>query len=262
MEFNGTASANSNFTIKKTGAVGASNVGYYFSHRDNNTDFQLFGYDGTTYKTHLSLDWDGLNTYGAGTYHKFQKYDGTLQFESDADGFNIPTGKVYQVNGTNGVTNTYASPSSITVTGGIVTAVTAGSTIDILQTKVTLTKANIEGMNSAAVQILAGEAGYIYDIISILAVNNLSAQSFSTESLFVLNANTLTVTSTSGILGGSGFFSTGYYSGMLQSLWGGGTSDYGARMYKDGGVYVCRGGGIGTVTGSVDLYITYRKIQY
>jgi hypothetical protein len=121
MAFCGANGSNANFRFQKE-TVDATHAGYYFSHRDNNMDFKLYGYDGPVagnFKDFLTIDWDGPITYGAHTYHKFQKYDGTLQLETDADGLNIPAGKVYQINGTNGITGSYTNPT-ITFAGGIV----------------------------------------------------------------------------------------------------------------------------------------------
>jgi hypothetical protein len=56
--------------------------------------------------------------YNSGNSAFEANYNGSKVFETDADGVNISSGKVYQVNGTNGITGTYTNPT-VTFTGGI-----------------------------------------------------------------------------------------------------------------------------------------------
>ncbi|MCX6223153.1 MAG: hypothetical protein NTV01_00105, partial [Bacteroidia bacterium] len=87
------------FLMKKAGAVGAANVGYYFSHRSTNTDLTLYSFNGSAYASVFEATRSGVTKWGASTYHVFQNYASTLQFETTSGGVNIPSGKTYQIGG-------------------------------------------------------------------------------------------------------------------------------------------------------------------
>lgn len=83
--FDGTAGANiSNFTIKKAGSVGASNVSYTFSHRANGEDFLLYGHDGSTIKNWFNID----SSADTNTFYGSSILSGTTNYSTGA---NLPS---------------------------------------------------------------------------------------------------------------------------------------------------------------------------
>ena len=216
----------------------------------------------------LRLDYAGGNVFNL-------EYDGDI---STIGGINISSGKTYKINNQNAFATVFAGTPSIAVGAtqdAIATYVDDNSTdVDLLTITKTITGSNLINLHTTAYQLLPSASGFIYDIISVLAVNS-STYSGGVSDLFIMNQNTVTPTTGAVILAGSGLFSTSLFSGKLQTPYGnvtvdvdfsaGTSTEYGARVLKNGSIYAARGNitGGGTVTGgTIVLYITYRKIAY
>lgn len=55
----GTAGSENTIAIRKNAAISATNIGYYFAHRDTDTDLWLYRFNGTTYKNLLKFTYNG-----------------------------------------------------------------------------------------------------------------------------------------------------------------------------------------------------------
>jgi hypothetical protein len=189
--------------------------------------------------------------YNAGNSAFEANYNGSKVFETDADGVNIPTGKVYQVNGTNGVSGTYTNPSSITVSGGIITAASSGTTATIYTTTVSISAAELSTLNGSPKLLIAGQAGKYIIVHSVFVKNDITDATYAGGDLHV------TIGSTSIGPYYTCFWGEDFLTTIPRGSWTLIPYGYPSNVIVNTGIYAFSNTADTCSSGSITLYITY-----
>lgn len=235
MGLDGVSGTNSEFLMKKSGSISAANVGYYFSHRSTNTDLTLYSYNGSAYASVFEATRSGVTKWGASTYHTLQNYAGTLQFESNSSGVNIPAGKTYQIGGVD---------------------VIGGSSPQFLTANYTIQAASMNGMVATPIKILTEPgAGKYIDLVSVTVENNITDATYDGGHIYILTTSSPTASATNTLFIGNSFLSARVTGKLMPT-----NSNSYIELPTNTGIYLKAGTTDTCSSGNIVIKMTYRII--
>ena len=221
----GTAGTNyPDILFKKTGALSASNIGWYFSHKSTNTDMEIYGWDGAAaYYTAINFYTGGIKLRTGATVNEFST-DGTMGDNSDTA---VPTEKAVK---------TY------------VTATAGTSGLVSIKVSIPYTSTPLSGGYTA----VAAVANTYYEIVSISFYNGFDATYDGGN--FVAKVGTVTHYSATNGLNAA---SRSKMFNVLKYTGGGATH---AEIPVNQPIYIFSSTGDTAAAGTLYVYLTYRAL--